>query len=180
MLVLTPLEWVGLPVFVVAAYVMLFPLHKFKYDREKIRWGPPEWVFTIIWAVMYALIGVSGFFFWRTDFDTTLSDYQQSLYSAGLFLFFGNLILDKLWPILFFGYDLYAVALVNLLVMSGTGIAYVVLAGIINETSTWVAFGLFMPYALWVLFAGVLNAQFAYQWMLEGQKHGRGVYRGRV
>lgn len=106
---------------------------------------PPAWLFGVAWTVLYALL---------TAFAVVLfGDYV-----AIFVLFFINILLNKLWSLVFFGMRRLWWAVAIAVGMLGTELAILILVGIADA---WVPFGLFLPYVAWTVYALVLNAQFA-------------------
>ena len=76
-------------------------------------------------------------------------------------VFYGiQLILNFLWPFLFFNFRLYGLAFVELVVL----FIFIILTTIAFFKRDKVAGMLMIPYAAWVAFAGVLNF---FVWMLN-------------
>jgi len=126
---------------------------KFQSDlRAAIRPLVPA-VFGIVWFVLYFTNAAASFFAWR--------DYDASpRYTYIIALLAANLLLNKLWSPLFFGMRAPRAALVDLLLLLlVTGLLLVALARDARHAG-WTAFGLFTPYALWLLVAAVLNVRF--------------------
>ena len=69
---------------------------------------PPPVVFSIVWSMLYTLMGLSAALVFRAA-PRGLKD-QHLLYA-------GTLMLNFLWPVLFFALELRLAALVTLLVM---------------------------------------------------------------
>ena len=68
-------------------------------------------------------------------------------------LYGGTLLLNFLWPVLFFALGLRLAALVTLLVMLALAIGTVIRYRPVNRTAAWLQ----LPYALWLCFAFYLN-----------------------
>ena len=99
---------------------------------------PPPVVFSIVWSILYVLMGVSAALIYGVE-PRGLKD-QHLLYA-------GTLLLNFLWPVLFFALELRLAALVVLLMMMP-----------LNKTAAWLQ----LPYTLWLCFAFYLNLT-AYQ-----------------
>jgi len=201
MLPLDQIDWLGLPAFAIgvpffclgASALGMLGMMQFKrwggYSRDRIVLAPPAWVFPVVWTLLYILIGFSGFFFWRgiAKAAPAFSDKQNTYYTAGLFLYFGNLLFNIAWTPLFFGLRLPFAALIDVLIIVLSGAAYAVMAGFLgisggeSGTMAWIAFGLYVPYVLWSIFATFLNLQYAFHSHYEytaGIRHGRSARRG--
>ncbi len=106
---------------------------------------PPNYVFPVAWTILYGIIGVCGWFIWRSQAFPKLS-IIKTLYVA-------QLILNWSWTPLFFHYHLTGLSLVVLVAMD-----------ILVATIIWLSYRkirlvsvLMMPYLLWILFATYLN-----------------------
>ncbi len=71
--------------------------------------NPPAWVFGPVWTILFALMGTSAFLVWREYDKLILSEVEgliiqrkkQIRIALGIFL--GQLVLNTLWSIIFFG-----------------------------------------------------------------------------
>ncbi|MDS0134554.1 MULTISPECIES: TspO/MBR family protein [unclassified Amycolatopsis] len=106
-------------------------------------WAPPSWLFGPVWTVLYLLIAVSGWLFWRAG--GTRREFLW--YAAGL-------VLNAAWTPLFFAAGAYTLALVEIVVLD------VVIAGtlLVFRRRSKTATALQLPYLAWTLFATALNA----------------------
>lgn len=113
-------------------------------------WTPPNWLFSPVWTALYLLIALAGWLVWReTGFGLVLA------------IWVGQLVLNAGWSwIMFSQYQIgWALADIELLLLAI--IAFMVAAWPVSPTASW----LFVPYLIWVTFAGALN--FAV-WRLNG------------
>lgn len=111
---------------------------------------PPGWLFGVMWLILYTLLGVSTYLYFR--------NYCASgLYTATLWLVLGNMLVNKLWSLMFFDWGgLWVVAAfwLLLLVILPTAILVPVFMGI---DTAWLPFGLWLAYPVWLLVAAYLN-----------------------
>ncbi|MBR5742188.1 MAG: tryptophan-rich sensory protein [Clostridia bacterium] len=110
---------------------------------------PPPVVFSIVWSVLYILMGMSAALIYAAP-PRGLKD-EHLLYA-------GTLLLNFLWPVLFFALGLRLAALVFLLVMLALAIGTIVRYRPISPPAAWLQ----LPYTLWLCFAFYLNLT-AYQ-----------------
>ncbi|MBR0357252.1 MAG: tryptophan-rich sensory protein [Clostridia bacterium] len=110
---------------------------------------PPPVVFSVVWSILYILMGVSAALVYTAS-PRGLKD-QHLLYA-------GTLLLNFLWPVLFFALELRLAALVTLLVMLALAIGTVVRYRPVRPLAAWLQ----LPYTLWLCFAFYLNLT-AYQ-----------------
>ena len=108
--------------------------------------SPPGWLFPIMWTILYALMGEASFRVLTSGEDSKQVKKALTAYAVQLGINF-------LWPLVFFGGQMYLAAF---FVLIGLWIAIFVTLrrfAAIDET----AGDLIIPYILWVTFAGYLN-----------------------
>ncbi len=116
----------------------------FYAELSRPGWAPPGWLFGPVWSVLYLLIAVSLWTVWqKRGFHGTRAAYT---------LFAVQLILNALWPWLFFVWKNGALAFAGILVLW--------VAIVLNMLAFWrirpLAALLMLPYIGWVSFATVL------------------------
>jgi len=102
--------------------------------------NPPGWLFGPVWTILYVLIGISG----ARSFE----------HKGGTWLWLAQMALNFAWTPVFFGMQRPGAALVIILALLVTIIAFIIARWNADRPSTL----LFIPYAAWVAFAAVLNA----------------------
>ncbi|WP_299869071.1 TspO/MBR family protein [uncultured Hoeflea sp.] len=112
-------------------------------ELEKPAFNPPNWVFGPVWTVLYVLIGIAGARVWFLDRSGPL-----------VRIWFVQMALNYLWPLVFFAARRPDLALPVLLAMLVAILSFIVLAWRRERPSAL----LFLPYLAWVSFAGLLNA----------------------
>ena len=108
--------------------------------------SPPGWVFPIVWTVLYLLMGEASYRVLTSGKDK--SEIKKALITYGVQLF-----LNFLWPIVFFGGQMYLTAFFLLIALWVA--IFITLRRFSNLDET--AGDLLLPYLLWVTFAGYLN-----------------------
>ncbi|OZM74761.1 tryptophan-rich sensory protein [Amycolatopsis antarctica] len=108
--------------------------------------APPGWLFGPVWTVLYLMIAVSGWTFWRAAGSWRAGSRALTVYAVGL-------VLNALWTPLFFAAGLPEVALAEILLLDIAVVATIVL---FRRRSTLAA-ALLVPYLAWVLFATALT-----------------------
>lgn len=98
--------------------------------------SPPSIVFPIVWTILYLFIGLA-YNKYREDNDN----------KETIILYYLQLALNFIWPILFFNLNLYLVSLIILL-------ALLILTYILTRTLNSM---LFIPYIIWLVIATYLN-----------------------
>lgn len=113
-------------------------------ELYKPPWTPPDLVFGPVWSILYAMIGLAGFFAWR----------KGSARAPDFTVYGVQLLLNGLWTPLFFGLHRIAWALGDLILLWFLVLACI---GAFSQRSR-IAAWLMIPYFLWISFAGALNA----------------------
>ena len=111
----------------------------------KPSWNPPDFLFPIAWAILYAMMAVAAWLVW------TRVGWPAAMVPVGLWLV--QLVFNALWSALFFGmrrmdYALMDVALLWLAI-AATIVAFWPISPL--------AGALMLPYLAWVSFAAFLN-----------------------
>ncbi len=113
---------------------------------EKPPLSPPGWLFPIVWTILYILMGTASALVWSADVSPIRRDRALSFYSL-------SLTANFVWPLIFFGMELYAVAFFWLILLWLLSAAATVLFRYISP----IAGRLMLPYILWLSFALYLN-----------------------
>ena len=104
---------------------------------------PPNWAFPIAWTILYVMIAIAG---WRT--------YRREPRGKAMLAWVAQLALNFAWsPVMFTMHQIGAA----LVILIGLFVAIVAYIGL-EMSRDRLAAALFVPYAAWVAFAGVLNA----------------------
>ncbi len=112
---------------------------------------PPDYVFSIVWALLYALIIAATYMM--------LERSPSMLHNLAHDLFLAQSFLQILWCFTFFAHGYLALGLGVIIILDITVIKMAHLYYKLHHISGY----LLIPYILWVLFATVLNG--AYVWM---------------
>jgi translocator protein len=108
-------------------------------------WAPPASVFGPVWTVLYVLMAVAAWLVWR--------EAGSAGRAGALTLYVGQLILNALWSVLFFGQHLGLLAFIDILVL----LALIVATSIAFWRVRKISAALLVPYLIWVSFASILN-----------------------
>lgn len=111
---------------------------------EKSSFTPPNYVFPIVWGVLYILIGVSV---------GLLYNVHNISKRPLLLLFAVQLLLNVSWNFFFFYMQSPILGLANMLILVILGAAYFIGTMWIKRSSAL----FFLPYLMWILFATYLN-----------------------
>ncbi|WP_448046154.1 TspO/MBR family protein [Bradyrhizobium liaoningense] len=104
---------------------------------------PPNWAFPVAWTILYIMIAVAG---WRT--------YRRAPSGRAMLVWTAQLALNFIWSPVMFTMHQIGAALVILICLFVAIVTYISL----ELSRDRLAAALFVPYAAWVAFAGVLNA----------------------
>lgn len=99
----------------------------------------PGWIFPVIWSILYIMMGISSYL---------ISDDRKLLN-----IYIVSLVMNLLWPIIFFGFKLKVLGFFWILLL-------ILVVGYMiyrfydkNKVSAY----LLIPYLLWIIFASILN-----------------------
>ncbi len=102
---------------------------------------PPNWVFPVVWPVLYVLIALAGWLAWRARASLAVTVWG------------GQLALNALWSYLMFGLHRTDLALAEIILLWLAIAVFVISAWKPARTAAL----LFLPYLAWVSFALLLN-----------------------
>lgn len=107
---------------------------------------PPNWIFGPVWTALYFLMGVALYLVWTKGL-------KKKNVKIAVKIFGIQLILNSLWPILFFGLESPFYALIEIIVLWVAVAATIFKFYKISKNAAY----LLIPYLLWVSFAMFLN-----------------------
>ena len=116
---------------------------------KKPSFNPPQYVFPVVWTALYALMAVSGWRVWRSE-DSPERSRALSLWAS-------QLVSNAAWTKLFFGEHQPVLALADVIALESMVVRYIVTANKVDRPAA----ACFVPYAGWVAFATMLNADIA-------------------
>jgi tryptophan-rich sensory protein len=108
--------------------------------------APPNWVFGPVWTTLFALMGIAAFLIWKRG-------WNRRDVKIALGIFIGQLALNTLWSILFFGVHSPGSAFIEIIFLWLAILATMIAFSKISKAAAW----LLLPYIMWVSFAGYLN-----------------------
>uniref|UniRef100_A0A0D6R6G0 TspO/MBR-related protein n=1 Tax=Araucaria cunninghamii TaxID=56994 RepID=A0A0D6R6G0_ARACU len=129
----------------IADAIFFSPNSDYYKQLKKPSWNPPGWLFGLAWTVLYTLMGVASWLVWVEG------GFQKQ--ARPLTIYGVQLIINLLWPPLFFGLHRIGLALIDIFLLD---VAVFVCLGAFRSVNH-VAGNLLTPYLAWVLFATVLN-----------------------
>ncbi len=105
---------------------------------------PPPVVFSVVWTVLFILMGVSAYLVYET---------QSLMTRNALIIYAVQLAVNFFWPVFFFRFHLFLFSFIWLLLLLALVIAMAVCFKRIKNAAGYLQ----IPYILWLVFAGVLN-----------------------
>lgn len=102
----------------------------------------PKIAFPVVWSILYLLMSISLYLI-----------LQKSKNNKAIQLYFTQLIFNSLWTLIFFGFKLYFLSFIWILILT---IMIVIMIYEFYHLSKIASF-INIPYLLWVIFASYLN-----------------------
>lgn len=112
---------------------------------RKPAFAPPEWLFPIVWTILYILMGISAGLVWR--------DSRGNVRAGAISLWGLQLLVNFFWPIFFFVFQYRLLALIWEILLIILVLAMIIRFRKISKTAAYLQ----IPYLLWLLFAAYLN-----------------------
>ena len=133
-----------LPV-ILAGFVSLLIKDNMDYDSLiKPAFAPPAIVFPIVWTILYLLIGFSYYLFRKEDVFS--SDIRK--------LYYFQLGVNLIWPILFFKFRLFFFSILWIVLLLSLVILYF---KSLLENKYKISAYLLIPFLIWLIIATYLN-----------------------
>ena len=107
-------------------------------NLNKPSFNPPNYLFGIVWPILYLLMAVVSFL------------NAQKIYR----LYLMQLCLNGIWSWIFFVFNGLGLAFLNIVVLV---LLNVLIARELRVKGAWLSFSLYLPYLLWITFAAILN-----------------------
>ncbi len=139
--------WVGICILVqvIASLLTFVSVNNWYTTLEKPSWTPPGWMFGPVWTFLYTCMGVAAWLVWRR---------RQSVKIKPALIVFGiQLLLNGLWPGLFFTLKNIEAALIEIILLWISILITMILFWKIHR----MAGGILVPYLIWVSYAASLN-----------------------
>lgn len=106
--------------------------------------APPPAIFPIVWTILYILMGISAYI---------ITESNSELKNKAIFIYYTQLIVNFLWPIVFFNLRMFLLAFFWLLFLWVLTVYMIFLFYKINKISSYLQ----IPYLIWLTFAAFLN-----------------------
>ncbi len=120
-------------------------------NLEQPPFAPPSWLFPVAWTILYILMGIAAYLVFQ----------EKPQGKTALALYFVQLAVNFIWPLIFFNRQAYLFAFAVLVILWLLVLVTTVLFFRISRPAGW----LMLPYLLWLTFAGYLNLGV---WFLNG------------
>lgn len=106
--------------------------------------SPPDWLFPVMWTILYILMGISSYLVYEKD--TTEAKQPLAVYAI-------QLAMNFMWPILFFSLSAYLFSFILLIILWSLAITMTVMFYRVSKLAGMLQ----IPYILWLTFAAYLN-----------------------
>lgn len=132
---------------------------------DKPGFTPPDWIFPVVWPLLYLLMGIAAWLVYRTPERRSREYWGEGASYESMFLprrplrrttlgIYGvHLLFNIAWSYLFFHWQMPGLALVEILVLLGL----ILLTSRLFYRIRPLAGYLMIPYILWVCYAAILN-----------------------
>lgn len=116
-------------------------------SMNKPPFAPPAWVFPVVWTILYIFMGISSYWI------MTSGAKEEEIYKA-MSLYWYQLAVNFLWPTFFFNFGWYLFSFLWLVLLWVLVLAMILRFWRIDRRAAWIN----VPYLIWLVFAGYLNA----------------------
>ena len=142
----TLIKCIALPLFVggLSAFLTREGMAYYIEEAVKPALTPPPWVFSVVWTILYVLMGYASFL--------VIEEGTGDQRTAGI-LYLTQLFFNFFWSIIFFNFGWYLFAFAWLLILWFLVLATIKAFGEIEPK----AGKLMIPYLIWLTFAAYLN-----------------------
>ena len=106
---------------------------------------PPDWLFPVVWTILYVLMGVGTAMVWMA--------VPGRARSRALNLFVLQLAVNFFWSLLFFNAQAYGFSLLWLFLLWGLVLCMILVFSEVDRTAALLQ----IPYFIWLTFAAYLN-----------------------
>jgi len=104
--------------------------------------NPPSWVFAPVWTTLYIMMSIAAWKIWINYFNFKILKF-----------YFIHLFFNATWSIVFFGFHLIGLALINLIII----LFFIILLMKNYLKIDKISFYLMVPYFVWSFYALILN-----------------------
>ena len=130
--------------FLIGTFFSWFIIKNFNsFENLNKPFNIPSFIFPLVWTILYFLMGISYYLI-----DTNSSDNKDEKY-----IYWLQLIINSIWPLLFFGFDLLLLSFIWIIILIIMVLIMIIKFYKINKTASLIQ----IPYLLWIIFAAYLN-----------------------
>lgn len=104
----------------------------------------PGILFPIVWTILYLLMSISCYIIYKSNSKEK---------KKAIIIYAIQLIINSLWTLIFFGFDLYLLAFIWILILFTSITIMIITFYNIDKRASY----LNIPYLIWTAFAGYLN-----------------------
>ena len=115
------------------------------YESIRPSITPPNWVFPVVWNILFFLIAISLYISW---INANKTEKKKLVWVFGI-----NFVLNIFWSVLYFGLKNPLASFFELILLWVSILVMVFVTYKIRKTASY----LLIPYLFWVAFAGILN-----------------------
>ena len=108
--------------------------------------SPPGWLFPVVWTILYLMMGIASYLVYT-------SGKEPEEVSGALTVYGVQLVVNFLWPIVFFRFGWYTFAFFWLILLWVLVLYTILLFYRISKPAAW----LMVPYLVWLTYAAYLN-----------------------
>lgn len=119
---------------------------QFYADIAQPPFSPPAWVFPVVWAILYAVMGISAYMVWH-------SNKNEIARSSALKVYYLQLAVNFSWSIIFFRLRLLGVAAVTAVLLFLLVVIMIISFARVKKLAAY----LNIPYLAWLGFASYLS-----------------------
>lgn len=113
------------------------------FDKPTL--SPPGWLFGIIWPVLFLLMGIAAYLIYQTRM---IRERKKAIR-----LYWIQLLVNFLWPIVFFRFEMYWISVVVILVLDILVLMATIWFCKLKKSAGYIM----IPYLIWIIFATYLN-----------------------
>lgn len=134
---------ISLGIGVLSGIITMMGMDDFK-SANKPPLTPPDYLFPIVWTILFILMGISAYIIYRSD----------TLEKGNALIVYGiQLLVNFFWPIFFFNMSAYLFSFIWIIILWLLIILMIKMFYPISKTAALLQ----IPYLIWVTFAAYLN-----------------------
>ena len=136
---------IALGVGVLSGLLSMNSMESYEQFITKPPLSPPEWLFPVIWTILYTLMGISAARIWLAE--------DSVARSKGLNLYVAQLIVNFFWSLIFFNAQAFGFAVIWLLLLWALVLSMILQFYKVDKPASLLQ----IPYLIWLTFAAYLS-----------------------